>query len=125
MRLRRELAVAVNRQLLTHNALVSATATALAPAPRFDDFVPGVLPNWPMQTMPFNVTGNPALSVPTGFLASGLPLGMQIVGRAFDEATILRIDAAFEAAAGLHKRRPSLAQAAPQGHASARSPVSA
>ena len=99
MRLRRELAVAVNRQLLTHDALI--TATALAPAPRFADFEPGILPNWPIQTMPFNVTGNPALSVPTGFSATGLPLGMQIVGRAFDEATVLRIGAAFEAATGL------------------------
>jgi len=124
MRLRRELAVAVTRQLLTYDALI--TATALAPAPRFDDFVPGILPNWPIQTMPFNVTGNPALSVPTGFSATGLPLGMQIVGRAFDEATVLRIGAAFEAATGLHGKRPALAQAAPQSRAPAvRSAVSA
>ena len=60
-----------------------------------------------LQTMPFNVTGNPVLAFPTGFSASGLPLGMQIVGRAFDEPTVLRIGAAYEAAAGWIEKRPS------------------
>jgi aspartyl-tRNA(Asn)/glutamyl-tRNA(Gln) amidotransferase subunit A len=60
-----------------------------------------------MQTIPFNVTGNPAMSIPTGFSASDLPLAMQIVGRAFDEPTVLGIGAAFEAATKLYKRRPS------------------
>ena len=54
--------------------------------------------------MPFNVTGNPVLTLPTGFSPDGLPLGMQIVGRAFDEATVLRIGAAYEAAGWIHKR---------------------
>ena len=61
-----------------------------------------------LQTMPFNVTGNPVLAIPTGFSKSGLPLGMQIVGRAFDEATVLRIGAAYEAAAGWIDKRPEL-----------------
>jgi aspartyl-tRNA(Asn)/glutamyl-tRNA(Gln) amidotransferase subunit A len=61
-----------------------------------------------LQTMPFNVTGNPTLAIPTGFSKSGLPLGMQIVGRAFDEPTVLRIGSAYEAAAGWIHRRPSL-----------------
>jgi aspartyl-tRNA(Asn)/glutamyl-tRNA(Gln) amidotransferase subunit A len=58
--------------------------------------------------MAFDVTGNPAMSIPTGFSASGLPLSMQIVGRAFDEPSVLGIGAAFEAATRLHERRPSL-----------------
>ena len=107
-RLRRELSVAVNRQLMTCDAIM--TATALAPAPAFADIKPGAPPNWPIQSMPFNVTGNPAMSMPTGFSATGLPLGMQIVGRAFDDATVLRIGAAFEAATGLHAKRPALAR---------------
>jgi aspartyl-tRNA(Asn)/glutamyl-tRNA(Gln) amidotransferase subunit A len=107
MRLRRELAEAVARQLLRFDALI--TATALAPAPAFASIDPNHPPSWPMQTMPFNVTGHPAMSIPTGFSAEGLPLSMQIVGRAFDEATVLRIGAAFEAATGLHARRPALA----------------
>ena len=109
MRLRRELAVAVNTTLRRYDALI--TATALAPAPSFAESKPGT-PAWAMQTMPFNVTGNPAMSIPTGFSASGLPLSMQIVGRAFDEATVLRIGAAFEAATGLTAKRPALAKPA-------------
>jgi len=108
MRLRRELSQAVNLQLKKYDALI--TASALAPAPAFADIVPNIPPNWPIQTMPFNVTGNPAMSIPTGFSASGLPLSMQIVGRAFDEGTVLRIGAAFEAATGLSARRPALAE---------------
>jgi aspartyl-tRNA(Asn)/glutamyl-tRNA(Gln) amidotransferase subunit A len=108
MRLRRELSQAVNLQLKNVDALI--TASALVPAPAFADIVPNSPPNWPIQTMPFNVTGNPAMSVPTGFSASGLPLSMQIVGRAFDETTMLRIGAAFEAATGLSARRPALAE---------------
>ena len=73
-------------------------------SPTFD---PNSPPNFPVQTMPFDVTGNPAMSIPTGFSASGLPLSMQIVGRAFDEPTVLGIGAAFEAATNLHVRRPS------------------
>jgi aspartyl-tRNA(Asn)/glutamyl-tRNA(Gln) amidotransferase subunit A len=107
MRLRRELSQAVNRELKKVDALI--TASALVPAPAFADIVPNSPPNWPIQTMPFNVTGNPAMSIPTGFSASGLPLSMQIVGRAFDESTVLRIGAAFEAATGLDARRPALA----------------
>jgi aspartyl-tRNA(Asn)/glutamyl-tRNA(Gln) amidotransferase subunit A len=61
--------------------------------------------------MPFNVTGNPVLAMPIGFSRSGLPLGMQIVGRAFDEATVLRVGAAYEAAAGWIHKRPELEMA--------------
>jgi aspartyl-tRNA(Asn)/glutamyl-tRNA(Gln) amidotransferase subunit A len=61
--------------------------------------------------MPFDVTGNPAMSIPTGFTATGLPLSMQIVGRAFDEPTVLGIGAAFEAATNLYERRPSFSVA--------------
>jgi len=50
------------------------------------------------------------MSIPTGFSASGLPLSMQIVGRAFDESMVLRIGAAFESATGLSARRPALAR---------------
>ena len=47
---------------------------------------------------PFNVTGSPALSVPTGFSTSGLPLGMQIVGKPFTEALVYRVAHAYEQA---------------------------
>ncbi len=57
-------------------------------------------------TRPFNLTGLPALSMPCGF-ADGLPIGLQLVGRAFDEATLLRAADAYEHAAGWHERRPA------------------
>ncbi|HET7875411.1 MAG TPA: amidase [Methylomirabilota bacterium] len=57
-------------------------------------------------TRPFNGLGLPALSVPCGFSRAGLPLGFQIAGRPFDEATVLRVGHAYERAAGWHARRP-------------------
>jgi aspartyl-tRNA(Asn)/glutamyl-tRNA(Gln) amidotransferase subunit A len=48
-------------------------------------------------TMPFNITGHPAMTVPCGFAADGLPVAFQIVGRFRDEATVLRVGAAYEA----------------------------
>jgi aspartyl-tRNA(Asn)/glutamyl-tRNA(Gln) amidotransferase subunit A len=56
--------------------------------------------------MPFNLTGTPALAVPTGFSEDGLPLGMQIAGRAFDEPMLYRIGWALSEATGLTERRP-------------------
>jgi aspartyl-tRNA(Asn)/glutamyl-tRNA(Gln) amidotransferase subunit A len=53
--------------------------------------------------MPFNVTGHPALSVPTGLSAACMPVGLQIVGRAFDEAMVLRIGRAVERLSGWEK----------------------
>lgn len=54
----------------------------------------------------FNVSGHPALSVPCGFTKIGLPMSLQLVGRAFGEATILRLGHAYEQAAGWYRRRP-------------------
>ena len=54
----------------------------------------------------FNMTGQPAASVPCGFTADGLPVGLQIVGRRFDEYTVLRGSAAFEAEASWADTRP-------------------
>ncbi len=64
--------------------------------------------------MPFNVAGAPAISVPTGFSRDGLPLAMQIAGRAFDEATVYRIAHAYCDAAGWCERRPPIATATKQ-----------
>jgi aspartyl-tRNA(Asn)/glutamyl-tRNA(Gln) amidotransferase subunit A len=63
---------------------------------------------WVGLTLPFDLTGSPALSVPCGFSSDGLPIGLQIVGRAWDEATILRIAAAYERATPWHQRHPAL-----------------
>lgn len=57
-------------------------------------------------TFPFNLTGQPASSVPCGFTRAGLPIGLQIVGRRFDDATVLRASAAFEAVRPWVQKRP-------------------
>jgi len=59
-------------------------------------------------TRPLNTLGLPALSVPCGFSADGLPIGIQLIGRPFDESSVLRLGHAYEQAAGWHARRPPL-----------------
>jgi len=61
-------------------------------------------------TSPFNLTGLPALSVPCGFTAGGLPIGLQIVARAWADAKALNAGYAFEQATEWHTRKPALHQ---------------
>lgn len=99
LRARRELTDSVNAALSRYDVLL--TATALATAPRFD--APGDAlssASSPMQTIPFNVTGHPAMAVPVGLGPNGLPLSVQIVGRPFDESTVFRVSRAVEALSG-------------------------
>jgi aspartyl-tRNA(Asn)/glutamyl-tRNA(Gln) amidotransferase subunit A len=58
---------------------------------------------------PANLAGIPALVLPCGFTAGGLPIGLQILGRWWDEATVLRVGHAYEQATPWHHRRPALA----------------
>ena len=62
----------------------------------------------PNYSGPFNLTGLPAMSVPNGFSTSGLPLGLQIAGRAFDESMVLRVGQAHEVATSWHERHPEI-----------------
>jgi aspartyl-tRNA(Asn)/glutamyl-tRNA(Gln) amidotransferase subunit A len=59
-------------------------------------------------TRPFNYLGLPAMSLPCGFDENGLPLAFQLVGRPFDEASVVRVAHAFQSATDWHKRRPPL-----------------
>jgi aspartyl-tRNA(Asn)/glutamyl-tRNA(Gln) amidotransferase subunit A len=59
-------------------------------------------------TVPANLSGNPGISVPCGFSANGLPIGLHLVGRAFDEATLLRVAHAYEQATSWRARHPEL-----------------
>ena len=59
-------------------------------------------------TRPINYLGLPSLSISAGFTRGGLPVGMQLVGRSFDEAMLLRIGAAFQRATDFHQRLPQL-----------------
>jgi aspartyl-tRNA(Asn)/glutamyl-tRNA(Gln) amidotransferase subunit A len=58
--------------------------------------------------IPYNLTGLPAISVPCGFGSNGLPIGLQIAGRAFDEQTVLRLAHAYEARTDWHLRHPPI-----------------
>jgi Asp-tRNA(Asn)/Glu-tRNA(Gln) amidotransferase A subunit family amidase len=62
----------------------------------------------PFFTHPFNLSGQPAASIPVGFTDDGLPVGLQIVGRRFAEKTVLRASACFEAARPWADRWPTL-----------------
>jgi aspartyl-tRNA(Asn)/glutamyl-tRNA(Gln) amidotransferase subunit A len=59
-------------------------------------------------TRPINYLGLPSLSLPSGFTQSGLPVGLQVIGRSFDEAMLVRIGAAFQRATDFHARCPVL-----------------
>ena len=102
------------RRLLAEMAPVYAdfdvlvTATAGAPAQRLGTWRTIEFWRRPSLTTPFNVTGGPALAQCIGFSNNGLPLSMQIVGRPFDDATVLRVAHAYEQATPWRERRPQL-----------------
>jgi len=64
--------------------------------------------SWVAFTYPFNLTGQPAATVPCGFTADGLPVGLQIVGARLQDVLVLRAAAAFEAAVPWAASRPTL-----------------
>ena len=68
-------------------------------------------PDTGWATRHFNLSGHPALTLPCGATAAGLPVGMQLAGRAFDESTLFRIAHAYEEATPWHTRRPSVKEA--------------
>ena len=103
-RLRTQL-IAETREALQHvDVLISPTSPVVAPTieegdPRF------VLARYIMD---FNVTGVPALSLPGGFDSRGLPIGLQIAARHFDEVGLFRVAHAYQQATDWHTRRPLL-----------------
>lgn len=83
-------------------------------APRLDHHDPLNFWKKPNLFTPSNVAAGPALVVCSGFSASGLPLGMQVIGRPFDESTVLRVGHAFQLATDFHRREPTLVPGAAQ-----------
>ena len=96
LRLRRILTTAVDVALEKYDVLLSAIA--LSTAPPFD---PPPNPSaWAIQGSMFNVTGHPAISVPVGLGSDRMPLAVQVVGRAFEEPTLLQVARAIEYLSG-------------------------
>lgn len=109
MRMRRELTA----EMLALMAGVDVVLTAGNP----DEALPiDQVPRWdnldkPNFTFAFNVTGMPAISVPSGFGPNGMPVAIQLAARPFDEATLLRAAHAYEVATPWRARRPELVEA--------------
>ena len=90
------------------DADVLLTANAMDTACRIDD-EDSIARTYPRQARgPFNLTGHPAIAMPAGFSRAGLPLSIQLIGRYFDETTLLRAANAYERAAGHSTHRPRL-----------------
>jgi len=108
LRNRRELCVATAAAM--RNVDILLTAGAPNEAPRIDS-----IPKWssfdkPGFTMPFNVTGLPAITICSGYGEGGLPVGIQLIAKAFQEPTLFRAAHAYETATPWRKSRPALAQ---------------
>ena len=95
----RNLMLAEALNALEKNAVLLAPSQAI-PAPRIEDRSYDLVENMVRFTGPFNATGQPALSIPTGLSKEGLPVAMQIIGKPFDEVTVLQVADAYERARG-------------------------
>jgi aspartyl-tRNA(Asn)/glutamyl-tRNA(Gln) amidotransferase subunit A len=106
LRHREKMKHAFDEMMRSYDAVL--TASSMQVPCRIDD-VPEVERTYSRQSRtPFNVIGNPALVVPSGFDKDGLPLSIQIAGRAFDEATVYRIGHAYEQATRWFEKHPSV-----------------
>jgi aspartyl-tRNA(Asn)/glutamyl-tRNA(Gln) amidotransferase subunit A len=106
--------------LAAHNAATAEVDAVIAPvspipAPTIAESdvgntpgAEGVIQRLTRFTRPINYLGLPSLAIPTGFTRGGLPVGMQLIGRSFGEATLLRIGAAFQRATDFHAKVPQL-----------------
>jgi Asp-tRNA(Asn)/Glu-tRNA(Gln) amidotransferase A subunit family amidase len=103
---RQDLAAESGRFFREYDLLL--TPTLAAPPPPVDYSDPAGYLRWLPFITVFNLTGQPAASVPAGWTREGLPVGLQIVGRPCDEATVLRAAAAYEAASPWTERKPAL-----------------
>jgi aspartyl-tRNA(Asn)/glutamyl-tRNA(Gln) amidotransferase subunit A len=61
-----------------------------------------------IYTISANLAGLPAISLPCGFDDQGMPIGLQIIGRPFDEETVLRVAHAYEHATECHRKKPKM-----------------
>ena len=85
---------------------VIASPTMSSTAPAFAGIDAMTTARRPSFTGPYNVTGMPAISVPCGFTPAGLPVGLQIAGKPFDEPTVLRAAYTYQQHARWFDKRP-------------------
>jgi aspartyl-tRNA(Asn)/glutamyl-tRNA(Gln) amidotransferase subunit A len=105
-RRRAQLIAAVNDKLRDYDVLMCASS--MDPASEIEDAAETAR-TYPRQARaPFNVTGHPALAMMSGLSGNGLPVSVQFVGRYFEDATVLRVAAAYEKAAGWYKKHPPI-----------------
>jgi aspartyl-tRNA(Asn)/glutamyl-tRNA(Gln) amidotransferase subunit A len=105
-RRRAEVIAAVEDQFRDVDVLLAASS--MDPATRIENAAETAL-SYPRQARtPFNVTGHPALAMMSGLASSGLPMSVQFVGRYFEDATVLRVAAAYEKATKWHTRKPPI-----------------
>ncbi len=107
----------VNRVFKTCDVLITPTTAchAFELGKLFPDEINGYkfeddsanMVKWIPFTYPFNLTGHPAASIPCGWSKEGLPIGMQVVGKRFDEATVLQVSKCFEEIAPWQDRKPT------------------
>ena len=104
----RSLIVEEWRQNVFDRVDLLAVPTTPVPAPSLDENDVQTTRTLTRFTGTFNLTGLPAISIPCGFTNGGLPIGMQLVGRWWDEATVLRAAHAYQQATDWHTRTPPL-----------------
>jgi aspartyl-tRNA(Asn)/glutamyl-tRNA(Gln) amidotransferase subunit A len=105
-RRRRELAVAIDAVVAGVDAVLLPCTLHTAPPASDPEKVKAFMSD--TMTTAFNISGHPALSIRTGFDDEGLPTSAQIIGRYFDEATVLKVAHTYERARRWHERRPVL-----------------
>jgi aspartyl-tRNA(Asn)/glutamyl-tRNA(Gln) amidotransferase subunit A len=101
------------RHMRKYDFIITPTLACAAfdldiPGPATIDGMPVTPAHWLSFTFPFNMTGQPAATVPAGWTEDGLPVGLQIVGKHLDDPMVLRASAAFEAAQPWGDRWPAL-----------------
>lgn len=107
MRLRRQLTEQMSAAMSNARVDVLLTANQYGTAEPFNQSQsPFPFFKKPYLTMPFNLTGMPALTVCAGFAKNGLPIGVQFAGRSFEDARVLQVGHAYESARGPLGRRP-------------------
>jgi amidase len=100
---------------------VLVTPTMLNVAPLFASYDPEAMLRQPTFMSIWNLTGLPALSVGCGYSPEGLPIGFQIIGKPFDEPTVLKVGDAYQRLTDWHARRPQVSASVPAAETSSSS----